>query len=61
MEVISIINRKIKGFPMWSKGKIYKVLKTERTTNRTLVYITDDAGIKHWMPIGDNFITNGGL
>ena len=56
MNVISMIDRKIKGFPLWSKGKVYKIFKTERATNRVIVYIKDDAGKMHWMPIGENFI-----
>ena len=55
MKVMSMIDRKIKGFPAWSKGKVYEVLKTEKAINRTIAYIKDDNGKKHWMPIGKNF------
>lgn len=56
MEIICIIDRKIKGLPMWSKGKSYNVLNTEYSENKTLVYLADDEGRKHWMTIGSNFI-----
>lgn len=55
MNVMSMIDRKFKGFPAWSKGNVYEVLKKERATNRTIVYIKDDNDKKHWMPIGKNF------
>jgi hypothetical protein len=53
MQVISNINRKIKGFPMWTKGKEYQVLARE---DGNLVRLQDDDGKLHWMRTGKNFI-----
>ncbi len=36
MKVVSMIDRKIKGFPIWSKGKIYEVLKTEQKFKKSI-------------------------
>jgi hypothetical protein len=56
MTAISMIDRKIPGFPLWTKEKSYKVLDKEDGEHRTVVRIKDDAGRSHWMAIGNTFI-----
>lgn len=56
MKVTSTIDRKIPGFPMWSKGKVYNVLNKETEGNRIIVKIKDDVGRIHWMAVGSTFI-----
>lgn len=55
MIVISNINRKIKGFPMWTKDKEYPVIKTEINGSTTLIRLKDDDNRLHWMRAGSNF------
>ncbi len=59
MFVISNINKQIKGFPMWTKGKEYQVLKKEIDGDTILIRLKDDDGRMHWMRIGKNFIIKG--
>lgn len=55
MVVISNIDRKIKGFPMWSKGKEYPILKKEVSGSTILLRLKDDDNKMHWMRAGSNF------